>query len=342
MRLYKREGSSVWWFDYYADGERIRESTKRELKSEAQAVMVERYKSYLDNQQFGTKPEITVSDAFDRVIASAHGKTKVSYELCKRKWLGEGQFADRWHLPEGMLLSALDDGDLEDHITARQSEGLKPNSINIEIRVMKVVYNAAKRRYRTSDDLRFVLVKGFVKTRFLTTDEQHAVEAILGASEGPSYVKAMSLYLFLKGTGVRLSEALNIRWGDIDLDRGLMEVYRLKTDSLSTVPLTRGVIDLLSKMRNQPMPFENMSRAIRILRGAIDRACNTDDRVIRQRGRATIHTLRDTFASTLVKNGMSLHELAKLLGHTTAAMSAKYAHLEGSDVAEKARRLMGG
>ncbi len=342
MRLYKREGSNVWWFDYYVSGKRVRESTKREVKSEAQAVMVESYKARLDTAQFGTNPEITVADAFDRVIGQAHGATRQSYELCKRKWLGLGPFATRWHLPEGILLSALDEGDLEDHIAARQDEGLKPNSINIEIRVLKVAHNAARRRFRANDDLQFTMVKGFTKTRFLTADEQQAVEDILRASEGPSYAKALSLYLFLKDTGVRLSEALNARWADLDCDRGLMEVYRIKTDSLSTVPMTHQVVDLLKRLSNQSAPFENMSRAIRLLRSTIDKVCNTDERVIRQRGRATIHTLRDTFASNLVKKGMSLHELAKLLGHTTAAMSAKYAHLESSDVAEKARRLMEG
>lgn len=38
------------------------------------------------------------------------GSTRVSYDLCKRKWLGLGAFAGtddapgRWHLPKGIML----------------------------------------------------------------------------------------------------------------------------------------------------------------------------------------------------------------------------------------------
>lgn len=141
---------------------------------------------------------------------------------------------------------------------------------------------------------------------------------------------------------MRVSEALNARWHDLNLSDGLFEVYRIKTDSLSTVPLTDRVIDMLRRKDNQPEPFMEMTRSIKLLRKALDETCNNDPRLIAQRGRATIHTLRDTFASNLVRKGLSLHELAKLLGHTTAAMSAKYAHLESQDVAEKARRMMQG
>jgi site-specific recombinase XerD len=85
-----------------------------------------------------------------------------------------------------------------------------------------------------------------------------------------------------------------------------------------------------------------MSRSIRLLRKTISEVCNTDQRIVEQRGAATIHTLRDTYASRLVQQGLSLHELAKLLGHTTAAMSSKYGHLEGNDVADKALRILNG
>ena len=342
MKIYMKENSPFWWYDFMVNGQRYRGSTKRTTKAEANRVLHEEYRKVMNRQQFGEKPEITVDEAFQRVIKGASGKTKESYDLARRKWIGDGKFADRWHLPPGMMLHELTDEHLEDHIEARRDEGLRANSINVEIRVLKIVHRAHAKRYKVNDELEFKLVKGFVKTRFLTRDEEAAVETLLRLKDGESAQKALDLMIFLRDSGARISEALNANWRDLNLKKGLFEVYRIKTDSLSLLPLTPRVIAMLKAKKDagEKKPFMEMSRAIKVLRAAIDKVANDDPRIIHQRGRATIHTLRDTYGSHLVQNGLSLHELAKLLGHTTAAMSAKYAHLEGRDVAEKARELM--
>lgn len=349
MRTYKRPGTNYYWYDFTINGVRYRDSTRRTNKAEADKVMNTEYRKVLDKQQFGTKPEITLADAFDRVIKSVEGSTRVSYDLCKRKWLGLGAFGQEvdgrgplWHLEPTMKLHELTDEHLEEHTDFRREEGLRPNSINVEKRVLKAVVNAHKRRFRVNEDLEFKLVKGFVKTRFLTEGELSEIEMKLNEAEGVAYKKALDLLIFLRDTGARLSEGLNCRWRDFNLTKGTFEIYRIKTDSLSYVPLTPRVIAML-KVKQEvkaKRPFEEMSRAIRLLRKAIDEVANEDPRLVAQRGKATIHTLRDTYGSYLVQNGMSLHELSKMLGHTSQAMSAKYGHLEGKDVAEKARRLM--
>jgi integrase len=156
----------------------------------------------------------------------------------------------------------------------------------------------------------------------------------------PSYDKAFDLMVFLVDTGVRLGEALAIDWADIDMTRLTMEVYRGKTKVLSMIPISQRVLQYLKKVHNQSSPFVNMSRAVRLLRKVIDELCNTNERIIAQRGNATIHSLRDTYASRMVNNGMSLHKVSKLLGHTSPAMTAKYAQLESRDVVDEARLIL--
>lgn len=349
MDLFKRDDSAFWWYSFVVDGQRYRASTRRTDKTEARRVMAEEYAMVMNRRQHGEKPEISLSDAFDRVISTVEGSTRVSYDLCKRKWLGlytlgpHGRASTaRWHLDPEMMLHELTDSHIEDHANARRAEGLKPNSINVEKRVLKVVVNAHAKRYRVNEQLEIKMVKAFVKTRFLTEYEQARIEETLRGLNTETGQKAYELFIFLRDTGVRISEALNARWRELDLSREVYDVYRIKTSSVSLVPLTPRVVDMLRAKQKAGLsqPFIGMDRAIKKLRWAIDLAANEDERLNAQRGRATIHTLRDTFGATLVSRGMSLHELAKLLGHTTAAMSAKYAQLESSDVAEKARRLM--
>jgi site-specific recombinase XerD len=49
-----------------------------------------------------------------------------------------------------------------------------------------------------------------------------------------------------------------------------------------------------------------------------------------------IHDLRHTFASHLVSSGVSLPTIGKLLGHTQAQTTARYAHLADNPLREAA------
>lgn len=48
------------------------------------------------------------------------------------------------------------------------------------------------------------------------------------------------LFLILALTGVRLGEALELRWEDVDLQRGRIKIHAQKTGRTRTLPLTRG------------------------------------------------------------------------------------------------------
>ena len=52
-----------------------------------------------------------------------------------------------------------------------------------------------------------------------------------------------------------------------------------------------------------------------------------------------IHDLRHTFASHLVSSGTSLEMVGRLLGHTQAATTMRYAHLADDPLREAANRF---
>jgi integrase len=167
-------------------------------------------------------------------------------------------------------------------------------------------------------DLTFPMRKPFEKTRFLTYEEEAAILSELDQHRGsPAYDKARDLFVFLIDTGVKFSEALNMAWPEIDLTRGTMEVYRSKGHNLSMVPISDRVREVLVRNQDQSAPFEGMDRALKHLRRLVSKHYNGNPKVNAQRGKATFHSLRDTYASRLATKGMSLHKVSKLLGHTT-------------------------
>ena len=68
---------------------------------------------------------------------------------------------------------------------------------------------------------------------------------------------------------------------------------------------------------------------------------NTPEKVA-EMGRATIHSLRHTFASLLLQNGASLADIQSALGHSTLAMTMRYAHLLQAESANKLATIMNG
>jgi integrase len=69
---------------------------------------------------------------------------------------------------------------------------------------------------------------------------------------------------------------------------------------------------------------------------------NNDDVISEKGGKVTIHTLRHTFATRLVQNGVSLAKVSKLLGHASITTTEIYAHLAPNEASEEAMRVLNG
>jgi len=80
------------------------------------------------------------------------------------------------------------------------------------------------------------------RARVLTDDELRRLLAAIAGLEDP-YVRAA--FVMLVETGARLSEVLNARWEDIDLEEGIWRMPRTKAGQPQLVPLTTSVAAVL-------------------------------------------------------------------------------------------------
>lgn len=334
MKLFKRDNSPYWWYEFSYMGKRTRASTLRPHSDKvgAHRVMHQEYLKYMNAEQLGDLPEITLKDAFAISVAEAEGKTKKQYESCSNKILKV--------LDPNLYCSHLRTHHVEHLVKVRKNQGLKPNSIRGDLKYLKRATARVRGSYRVSEGIQWPKVSAFMKTRYLTEAEERDVLRKLKLKDTLSAEKAHDLAVFLIDTGLRLREAADLQWSSVDKIKKQIEVFRPKTRTVSTVPTTNRVLDMLVRRSNQRQPFEHMERAIQILRDTIHEVCNQDQTMVAQRGAATIHSLRDTYATRLIQRGLSLHKLSKLLGHTNTAMTAKYAHLEVQDVVDEARALL--
>jgi integrase len=164
------------------------------------------------------------------------------------------------------------------------------------------------------------------RERWLQPKElQRFIEA-LNAYQNQNVADAFRLLLL---TGSRKSEVLTAEWSMFDLQQGLWTKpsSHTKERQIQHVPLSVQARELLTQMKEQSdetgFLFPGLNGNPRTtLRAAWSQICKaaglTDVRV---------HDLRHSYASYLVSHGVSLHVVGKLLGHSQAQTTQRYAHV---------------
>jgi integrase len=140
----------------------------------------------------------------------------------------------------------------------------------------------------------------------------------------PFAVAAIRLLLL---TGARLREVLHARWDWVDFERGVLRLPDSKTGA-KPIYLSAAALAILSdlpRMEGNPHLFpgekEGQPRAdLKKPWIAVTRAAGLDG--------LRIHDLRHSFASVGAGASLGLPIIGKLLGHSQASTTQKYAHLD--------------
>jgi integrase len=137
-------------------------------------------------------------------------------------------------------------------------------------------------------------------------------------------------------TGLRRGELINLCWQDVDLQRRIFTVqsnstFKTKQGKKRFLPLSEMAFHLLSVKHSQEIGvyvFTHGGKQIAEdwLSQLFKRAVR--DKVAGLNDRLHWHSLRSSFASWLVIDGVSIYAVSKLLGHSSIAITQKhYAHL---------------
>lgn len=156
----------------------------------------------------------------------------------------------------------------------------------------------------------------------------------------PFVLAAIRLLLF---TGCRLSEILNLRWSEVDFERGILNLSDSKTGKKSVIlnGPAKAILFALPRIgahvisgQDPTKPRASITRQwyrIRELSGLDGSDGKPPFR---------LHDFRHNFASIGVGGGMGLPIVGKLLGHTQPATTQRYAHLD-VDPLRRAANLIG-
>jgi integrase len=130
-------------------------------------------------------------------------------------------------------------------------------------------------------------------------------------------------------TGARLREILHLQWENVDLERGLLFLADSKTGRKTLVlnAPAMAVLVGLPRVGSYVIASDTAGTKDEKPRADLKRPWQTIAKRAGLDG-VRLHDLRHTYASFGVGGGLGLPIIGKLLGHTQASTTQRYAHLD--------------
>jgi integrase len=167
-------------------------------------------------------------------------------------------------------------------------------------------------------------------------DRQRILKACRASDDPQLY----PFVVMLLSTACRAGEVLQLRWGDIDFERGLAHVTRTKNGKPKVLPVTGHAADLLTAIQSERKP-ERLDRVFLSKRASQYRYAESWKAAATAAGwpQLRVHDLRHIAASEMAMAGASQPELSALLGHSDPRMALRYSHFLDRHLAELGGRL---
>ena len=177
------------------------------------------------------------------------------------------------------------------------------------------------------------------RERFLSAKEASALgDALKAAGKAKTNAHALTIIRLLALTGARRGEIEALKWAEVDFEKSVLRLAESKTGAklIPMAPAAKLVLTETPKIKGTPYVFpaasgEGHYQGLGKVWPVVRKAAGLED--------VRLHDLRHTFASFGASGGLSLPIIGKLLGHSQAATTQRYAHLADDPVARAADQV---
>jgi integrase len=323
--------NGIWYIVWEReDGKRVWTSTRTKKKDEAERLLA------AHQSESGYREGKHKLSAFTREILNHTGASFKRKTMCLYRDALRALFREYGDVP----IESITIRDIDAYKAARIKR-VKPITVNKELATLKAAFNQA------------------VRWGYLDKNPFLGVQRLRIADKQPAYFKREELMRLIDGvrgkwihdiivvgvnTGMRSGELINLTWDSVDLDRRVIHVmngngFETKTGKARVVPLNDTAFRILATRRslNEHLCLTLEGRPIRQ-----NRLSHVFKKMVRRvglRDELHFHSLRHTFASWLVQDGVSLFQVGRLLGHTDTKTTEIYAHLQPETMHDVVNRL---
>ena len=224
MALYRR--GQKWWADYYANGQRIQESTGTANKREAEKFLALRI-SEVHRGVFVKPVNATLAELGERYIEYA--------KLHKRSWVRDEQMLRHLNGFLGTaMLTQINASRVEQYQQKRVRE-VSPSTVNRELALLKHLFNLAERweLCQGQNPVRMVKFLAEDNLQYRTLSEGGGA----GASRNAARLTCRTWFFLRINTGLRCGDVFDLKWEEVDLERRRFKLVMEKPGKVLKSPL---------------------------------------------------------------------------------------------------------
>lgn len=154
------------------------------------------------------------------------------------------------------------------------------------------------------------------------------VSALLDALEN---LKHRALLMTTYAAGLRVSEVVALRVGDIDSQRMMLRIEQGKGRKDRYVMLSEKLLGVLREYwktsRSEHWLFPGQIPGRHLTRSSVELVFHKARKVAGITKKVSVHSLRHSFATHLLENGVNIRKIQVLLGHTSLRSTQVYTHV---------------
>jgi integrase len=331
--LFRMNGSRMWYGQWYREGKQVRVSLKTDVKEKAKREL----RRLMGENEGGAAPEnltrkLRYGNLRQALLDDYTFRGNKSLQTLKDGsetiWglAALDQFFGYTKTALGLPVKSISIDKIREFIRKRQEEKIGNAAINRSLAMLRRMLNIA----RIDGKIQFMAVvrllkepparKGFV--------EREQFETVL--SKLPDHLRPLATFLYY--CGVRVGEAKQIVWSQIDLKKALvrLEGEQTKTSEARIIPLPDVLVSVLKNVRlKQGLVFD--SRGLRDDWSKAVKAAEMPNLLI--------HDLRRSAIRNLIAAGVAEKVAMSISGHKTRAVFDRYHIVSTDDVVKAMQKL---
>ena len=351
MSVFKRGGAGNYYIQFNYRGKTYVKSSRTTNKRTAERMEREWRDQIHAMLEMGERQRITLKEALEGYATARADTPSARYSASNVVLLNE-------KFPTHLYIDEIQPWLLSQFKSLREQEGCAAQTIKHNFQAIRSTVQWAKENGYLVKELEYPKLKiDNKRLRFLSLEEEKRLLKQLDPKLEMKYRPAYEfrsekenrmrqdnydLTILLLDTGGRYGEIAGLTWDRVNLDERTINLWRPKVKNESIIYMTSRVYSVMKSR------FEGSSTEYVFTNDKGDGPRNhATDGIKKAMKRAgiegvKIHDFRHTCASRLIQNGMSLYEVANILGHTDVQTTQRYAHLESKDVSQRARDIMEG
>lgn len=240
-----------------------------------------------------------------------------------------------------VYIDEIEAADIEDYLYSLKIKNLQSSTRSRNLYTLRSFWNFAYKnklcKWNTAIAIEPIKTQKKERT-YLSIDE---VNNLINAVDHP-LIKVVIQTLFY--TGMRISECLKLKINDVDMEEKIIHVINGKGGKDRDIPINEHLLQILKNY------LENRSDIIsdyffatkktgKLCSAYVNHVIEETVKKLGWKKHVSAHILRHSFASNLIKNGVSLVYVQKLLGHSNLNVTSIYTHANIDDLKESINLL---